>query len=273
MKRTGRVLAVALALIGVFRLAAGGAGTGDLILFDAPRGAWLATVRAEAPLTVVEERDGWRRVRLEGWTAAAGSGVQGGTGPVGTTSGPARGPAGGTVVRGVLLAADDAPAPAGAGLIVMLLADLETLEREHGKAGEECRARVGEVTDRLERLRVDLDKALNSTDNFREAAQKNDRLKARIKEAEKDRADRIRACRQEADAILERHAVQKTISDARGAFEFSGVAPGRYRVAATEPGGDPPRAWLLDCAVTGDRAVVLDPRHDRSGVDPYWGMR
>ncbi len=280
MKRVGSIVLALITAALLLGPGPGRAGVGDMILFDAPRGAWLAAVRAGAPMSVVEEREGWRRVRLEGWiptaTAQGTGSSESGGGPEAPQLLPAQAPSAteesGASVRGVLLPSGTG-ASAGAGLIVMLISDLETFDREHGRAGEECRTRVKEVGERLDQLRADLSRALNSTDNFRAAAQRNDHLKLQIQETEKERSDRIRECRGSADAILDRHAVQKTISDARGTFEFPHVAPGRYRVVATEPAADPPRTWSLECNVAGADAIILDPRRDRSPVDPYWNLR
>jgi hypothetical protein len=252
----------------------GRAGTGDLTLADAPRGTWLATVRADAPLSVLEERDGWKRVRIEGW-------LPGGAVPRGETPPTGAGPAddasspwaeGGATVKGVLLP-NDGGAAAGSGLIVLLLSGLEDLDSAHRRMGEACTGSVGEVDSRIDRLESELAKALNSSANFREATQRNDRLKAEIKEARKERAVRLGECRHNADGLFDHHAIRRSISDARGAFEFDGVPPGRYRVVATEAGRDAPRAWSLDCVVGGAETLVLDPRSDRSPVEPYWGLR
>ena len=51
----------------------------EILLLDAPRGAWLGTLRPDAPVTVLEERDGWQRVRVEGWIAASRQGHPAGT--------------------------------------------------------------------------------------------------------------------------------------------------------------------------------------------------
>ena len=42
----------------VLLASAPGAGPGDLTLFDAPRGAWLGTLRIDAPVEVLAEEDG-----------------------------------------------------------------------------------------------------------------------------------------------------------------------------------------------------------------------
>jgi hypothetical protein len=269
------LIAIAVGLVaGVLRSAASRAGTGDVTLFDGPRGAWLGTLRSDAPIAVVEEHDGWRRVRVEGWISASSGHAAmtrsepGAAPPPGEAVRPS---AAGVAVSGVLLPPGDPAGSVGAGLIVQLLSDPEGFDREHGSAGEECRARLRETLDRIATLRAQLDKALSSSDNFREAAQKNDRLKTQIAGAELERAERLSECRRAAAAIIERHTVKRTVSDAHGAFLFESVAPGHYRVAALEAGGDRPRAWLLDCLVAGE-PLVLDPRRDRAPVDPYWGL-
>lgn len=268
MTRAGSLRFGITLLAFVAALSRPGAAPVERILLDAPRGAWLAAVRSDAMMTVVEERDGWRRVRIEGWVPAADTAAIAEPSPQGAV-------AGGASVRGVLLPpGDGAAVSVGSGLIVMLLSDLETLDREHAAAGEECRSQLKEADDRIESLQGDLTRALNSTDNLRQATERSDRLKVQIARAGRERAERLRTCRSAAETILERHAVQKGITDGKGTFGFVGVAPGRYRVFASDPASDPPRTWLLECGVTAPSdAITLDPRHARSAVDAYWGLR
>ncbi len=278
MKRLAVSSALLLALVLLARLVTAGDGSRELVLFDAPRGSWLATLRGDAPVTVVEERDGWRRVRVEGWIAGTPTGAA--PAPAGAAAGsaqpaePATGKtASGALVEGVLQASPGDPANApGSGLIVFLLADLAALDRDHARAGEECRADLGEVDARLQRLRAEFERSLNSSDNFREATRRKDAVRSEIQKVEQERREVALRCRRAADAIFHRHAVQKTISDEAGRFAFTGVVPGRYRVVASETGGDRPRCWALDCAVEGPGTRVLDPGPDRSAFRPYWDL-
>ncbi|HEU4403166.1 MAG TPA: hypothetical protein VFT43_13790 [Candidatus Polarisedimenticolia bacterium] len=277
MRRLAAGLLLSLGLIVLRADAPSGAGSGDLTLFDAPRGSWVATVRGDAPLAVLEDRDGWRHVRLEGWVPGPSSGgatpAVGGAPAAAPRSADVATPAGG-VVRGVLLPTPEARATtAGSGLIVLLLSNLEALDREHAAAGEECRTRIDAERAHVEALQADLLGALNSSDNFREATARSDRLRSQMEAAEKERLDHLTQCRRKAEAIFQRHTVARTISDDAGRFEFLGVQPGRYRVLATEVEGVAPRAWSLECRVEGPGTKVLDPRTDRSPVDPYWGLR
>jgi hypothetical protein len=160
---------------------------------------------------------------------------------------------------------------AGAGLIVLLVGDLDLLDGEHARAGEACLAAVDEGRAEVEQRHAELQRMLNSSDNFREAVARNDRAKAALRRAERSLADRIESCRRSADEIFHRHAIQRE-SDSAGRFEFTGIGPGNYRVVAREVGGERPRAWSLRCVVEGTEAVVLDPRHDSIGPHPYWGL-
>ncbi len=285
-----RMLAPVLIVVALFCLmsTASGEGVGELVLLDHPKGTWLATVRGDTALAVLEERDGWRRVRLEGWTMAA-PGPATAPGPAaapvpaaapGPSAAPApetsalhEGASGGARIQGVLAPDIRARGTAGAGVLVLLVPDSEGLDAEHRRAGEECEGRVGALNRQIETLGTELQGALNSSDNFREAATRNDQIKARLKNAERERLLAIQDCRGRAEAIFQRHAVARSISDGDGRFGFEGVVPGRYRVVAFETTGDRPRSWSLGCVIEGTGTRVLDPRADRTASEADWGMR
>ncbi|HET6278665.1 MAG TPA: hypothetical protein VFG08_07770 [Candidatus Polarisedimenticolia bacterium] len=250
------------------------ADTGEVAVLDGPRGNWLATVRADASLEVLEERDGWRRVRLEGWIAgAAGSGAPAASGTVAAAPTPTPAADRGVTVSGVLLptAAEQSATP-GAGLVVLLVGALDALDEEHARAGQECRDALAESQHEVDARRDDYRKQMNSTDNFKEAAQRNDRARKALQEAERAQRERLEACRRTADQLFQAHAVRRAISDMAGRFEFDHVPGGSYRILASEIGGEAPRAWAFDCLVTGDGPVVIDPQTDRSDMLPYWGL-
>lgn len=292
----------------------------EIVLFDGPRGGWVATVRGDAALEVLEERDGWRRVRLEGWIAgstaigaapaaeeaaaaeaatvavasqaadrddesgsqaevseAAGlSAASSSTAQQAVGAGvavAAAEPDRGASISGVLLpTADEQAAGPGAGLVVLLVGDLDVLDEEHARAGKECQDALIASQREVEIRRDKYKKQFNSSDNFKEAANRNDEARRAMKRAEQTHRERIDDCRRAADELFQRHAVQRAISDTAGRFEFDRVSAGEYRVIAAEIGGKAPRAWALDCPVAGVESIVLDPRTDRSAMLPYWGL-
>jgi hypothetical protein len=240
----------------------------DLTLFNAPRGGWLGTLRADAPMVVLEEQQGWRRVRIEAWVQSPAGTASDPASP--TASPPSAGGSREAVVKGVLRSPLDGAA--GGGLIVLLISDLEALNVEHARAGAECKGGLDDLENRLETLRDDKRKALNSSDNFREATTRSDRVASEIRRTESARVELMAECRRSADLLFQRHAVERVITDAEGRFEFSSVPGGRHRVIATLPAADPPLSWSFDCSVEGGDTLVLDPLAHRSSVPPYWDL-
>ena len=161
----------------------------------------------------------------------------------------------------------------GAGVLVLMVDESAALEEAHKSAGEECRKQLIEKDKQLEATQAEVNRALNSSDNFREAAHRNDQLKARLAAEKRERADLIRDCRARALKVFEGSVAQRAVSDGSGRFEFEGVAPGRYQVVAFEAAGDNPRSWCFAFVVEGGGSRVLDPLTDLAPVAADWGLR
>jgi hypothetical protein len=265
--RAGRWGGILLA--GGLVAATSGAGQdAGLVLLDAPRGAWLGEIRAGAPVEVIEERDGWRRVRIEGWVRSSPAAAAAAPAPHAAPSGAAAA----VGITGLLSPRPGMqPATAGGGLVVLLLTDPETTDAAHHALGEPCRAGLQAMDRKLEDLAKEGQGALNSSSNFKEAAQRSDRAKAAVAAAQRDRAARLQQCREQAEAFFSERAVTRTVADAAGRFELRPVEPGRYRVVAMERTAAATRAWSMSADVTGG-GVALEGRA-ANGPDPYWDLR
>jgi hypothetical protein len=244
-----------------------------MTLLSTPGGAWLATVREDAPLMTIEERDGWRKVRIEGWIPL------GAPGPAGAPEAPPPLPpppvpptTTGSTITGILVppAGQESAGP-GSGILVFLVADLDRLDAEHARAGEVCKAQLTADDARLVVLQQAVDLALNSSTNFSTATHRYDQAKSDLAAARRERAAHLQDCRARADALMSKYAVARTISEAGGRFEFQRVVPGRYRVVAGDTAAA--RSWSIPCEVTGGEAIVLDPRAMAPGPDPYWKLQ
>jgi hypothetical protein len=279
--RAAAIAAACLILIGGF----GGsrAEESGWTLLDAPRGAWLGELRRDAPLQVIEERDGWRRVRVEGWVRATPSspgtpgsapGVTGASsapGPPAAVPGAAAQGASG-VLHGLLSPKPGMePATAGGGLVVLVLPDPKKTDADHKALGEPCRALLADLDRRVADLNDQVQASLNSSSNFKEAAQRNDRAKAALQSAQRERSEKLTHCREQAEAFFSERAVARTVSDAAGRFEIGGLAPGRYRVVAMERTATTTRGWSMS-AEAGDGMAPLEGRA-ADGPDPYWDLR
>ena len=273
--RGGRsvVLVAAACVVGagiVVRISAG--QEPGIVLLDAPRGGWLGEIRAGTPLAVIEERDGWRKVRIEGWVRDL---------PEGTPAKPsdaAAAPAGaaGAFRAGIsgLLSPRPGmqPATPGGGLVVLVLADPAATDAAHQALGASCRADLAAFDARLQGLAAEVQVALNSSANFKEAAQRSDRAKTALAAEQRARAARLQQCREQAESFFSERAIARTVSDAAGRFESSSIEPGRYRVVAMERGAAGARAWSMLAEVAAGAGAVLEGRA-ADGPDPYWGLK
>jgi hypothetical protein len=259
-----------LVAFGLGALATAAAGDA-LVLLDGPRGAWLGEIRVDAPLQVVEEKEGWRHVRLDGWIRV-GSSPAAETAPGPEAPVPHALQAQGTSLSGVLTALPGMePATPGTNLVVWLLADSDTLAADHQALGETCRKTLAALDARIAELNDTLRHALNANDNFRQAASQNDHAKSDLAAAQKSRDKEIAGCREKADELFSTRALTRTLSDGAGRFDFQGLAAGRYRVVATERNTTGARAWSLAADVNGAKPMVLEARA-AAGPDPYWNL-
>jgi hypothetical protein len=277
---------VLFGMLAVASLSSGGGG--EIVLLDAPRGAWLASLRSDAPVQILEERDGWRHVRVEGWVSvgAAPNPAPDGAPAPGAPSRPASPPAAATTpgapavkgtsasIAGLLVALPGmVPATPGGNLVVQLISDPESLDAELKKDEGPCRETLRASDETIASLEDQVKKALNSSTNFTEATHRYDRAKSDLAAARKDRAARAEGCRADVDARLAAHAAARVLSDPAGRFDFREVAAGRYRVVATEHAASTVRVWSMECALAAGESIVLDPRTAQAGPDPYAGLR
>jgi hypothetical protein len=286
----GRRVAIALVISIVLALASlSTGGGGEMVLFDAPRGAWLASMRPDAAVQVMEERDGWRHVRVEGWiligaapvpdaapapdAAPSRSAAPGAAAPDAATP-PSAAKGGGASIAGLLVAMPGMPSSSpGGNLVVHLIGDPGTLDSELKKAEEPCHASLQESDAAIAELEDQVKKALNSSGNFTEATHRYDRAKSDLAAAKKERAARLETCRAGVDARLAAHAAARVLSDAIGRFDFRDVPAGHYRVVATEHSASAVRVWSMECTIAAGASEVLDPRTAPPGPDPYAGLR
>jgi microcompartment protein CcmL/EutN len=282
-----RRVAIGLVLSGMLALARLSAGGGEMVLFDAPRGAWLASMRPDAAIQVLEERDGWRHVRVDGWilvgaapvpgaaapTAAPDSAAAGSAAPDAATPAPAA-KGGGASIAGLLVAMPGMPSSTpGGNLVVYLIGDTGALDAELKNAGEPCRVSLQQSDATIAELEDQVKKALNSSSNFTEATHRYDRAKSDLAAAKKARAARLETCRADMDTRVAAHAAARVLSDPTGRFDFRDVVAGHYRVVATEHPGSTVRVWSMECTIAAGASEVLDPRTSPPGPDPYAGLR
>jgi hypothetical protein len=239
-------------------------------------------MRPDASVQVLEERDGWRRVRVEGWIPVGASPATGAAeappaarataAPEAVAAPPVA--KGGASIVGILVAMPGMPSSTpGGNLVVQLIGDPEALDAELKKEGEPCRESLRESDIAIATLEDQVKKALNSSTNLTEATHRYDRARSDLAAAKRDRAARVETCRVDVDSRLAAHAAARVLSDPNGRFDFRDVSAGHYRVVATEHSASAVRVWSMECPVTAGESLVLDPRTAPPGPDPYLGLR
>jgi hypothetical protein len=218
MRRTGLrlvILLFALGLCCVLPMAGEGEATlQNVPLFDGPNGQELGWVRNPAGLKVLEERPGWRRVRLEGWIQVS---------PTAAIRGKAKGAPGS---RLLLLPAGGSWQEAQLAAETAALQEIEPLEAE------------------MQRLRRERARAMRA-DSFTEARERYDAVDTEYRSREEELHRARQRLLSEMTTALSADAAMVTYLDEEGRFELHPPGPGAYRLFLASPYAEEfPCCWL-----------------------------
>lgn len=208
--------------------AAGTATNRSMTLLDAPNGREVGWVHNPEALEVIERRDGWKRVRLEGWISESP----------------------GAAVRG--------HAASSQGTEVLLLRGSSS-QGSWGGHVEAARAEVGPLEAETERLKRERGQALR-IDNFSEATERYDELnkeyQAEVTELQEVRRKLLSALTVE----LHSQALNSTALDSDGNFEFYPPGPGPYSIfVPMSEAPEFPCCWKDVEVEAGDLWIELKP--------------
>jgi hypothetical protein len=244
-------------------------------LSPAPGEPPVAVLMAGARLQVVEQREGWSRVTLEGWIpqsalpasaaepapvvpAPAPSAVAAAPAAAAPAEAPAQ-PSSAAALRGVVfVTGDKGETLAGGGVAVRLLqaagpalAMLETHRRE-------CAARQAELSAQAEELKDRAGRALRTIDNATRAFEESDRLKGERDAVRQRRVDEWRRCREQEEELIDAHAAHRAITSEGGRYAFDGVPSGRYTLQAALDTGRRRHDWLLPIVLEAGAPRTMD---------------
>lgn len=267
--------ALALMLV-LFHAAARGeaaAAAGPEEVLDAPGGRSIAILLPGASRTTVEVREGYARIRVEGWIRLPGT-----PSVMNPPAPPAAPPP-----------ADSAPACAlcgsvsatlasgeiryGAGARVALLGSVENLEPAWTELRESFDKETAELDARILSLRDQEKNALASTDNLTQATRNLDRARSSLRKAQGERQEIRERYAKRADDLFRAHQAAEVAADAAGSYSFSFLPPGKYYLLAVLTTGEGVRRWYLPVEVGPQGGARMDLRSDTTGPDPYFGAR
>ncbi len=224
-------------------------------LTSAPDGERLGLLLAGAQVAVLETRDGWSRVAIEGWMRAeAGWGEPGppAAAPATASAAPAR------LSGTIFLTGRKGKGLVGSGIAVRLVRDTpesrDALQQSRATCSATTDALIAEIDALQKQAETMLSKSKDATAAFQgyDAA-----LKAKADKL-KELAAADRACMTGLDAAADGHAALRTASATDGTFSFDGVVPGRYLLHAWMDADDARHEWDVPLAVEPAAAMRLD---------------
>jgi hypothetical protein len=204
------------------------AGRATLELLDAPGGKVTAVLLPGAPTRILEQREGYVRVVVEGWIRATEGGA----------SGPAPAPAPPAAAGPALAGRIETPGKSGerrpgAYARVAVLAASEQLDRDREALQRAYRSERESLERRIGELEAAGKKALNSSDNMTEAARRADQIRSELAGRRKELEGLDARFAGQAGELYRKHQLAETVADPGGNFVFPSLPPGRYRLAVT----------------------------------------
>jgi len=275
MRSTGLLTLAALAAVTLAPAAAPDPGNPVEVL-DTPGGRPVAILLSGAQPRVIEQREGYARISLEGWVRAPGTADSAPPSEPAPAPAPVPPPAAplssatGSVSGSILVTLPSGETRKGAGARVVLLGQLAELEVARREAAAAYRPAAQKIEEEIARLDAQRRAALNSSDNLGQATQTLDRTKKDLAARQKDFASLKATSTAREGVLVDKYAVQAVHAGEDGSFRFAGVPPGEYRLWAIVPGSDATEfRWYLPARVEAGADTVLDLTSRKPGEDPF----
>ena len=227
-------------------------------------GQRTAFVTPDTPIEVLELREGWVRVRIEGWVPAdaVAAALPPRTVPAATpaTEPPAPPPATLTVPTGVSVEGlikvkfSRLKKKVAAGASVMLLPASVGLDAD--SAPPETAERLADLEAQAARLQKDIEKAMQMS-NFTEATRRRDELRRERNGILEERQQVLAAEHGRHEHRARAAAVASGIADSKGFFTMTSVPPGAYTLYARMTRDDVDLEWIESLDV-GSAALRID---------------
>jgi len=249
------------------------AAAGPEEVLDAPGGRSIAILLPGASRTTVEVREGYARIRVEGWIRLPGTpSATSLPAPVPPLP-PAPGAPACALCGSVSAALASGEIRYGAGARVALLGSVEDLEPAWTELKASFDKETAELDARILSLQDQEKNALASSDNLTQATRNLDRTRSSLRKAQGERGEIRERYAKRADDLFRAHQVAEVAADAAGSYSFSSLPPGKYYLLATLTTGEGVRRWYLPVEIGPQGGARMDLRPDAKGPDPYFGAK
>jgi len=243
-------------------------------VLDAPGGKPIAILLPGAVRSTMETREGWARIRLEGWVRLPGTASPtAGPGPAPVPTAPPPEVPRGALAGTVAATLSSGEIHYGAGARVAVLGPADDLEPAWRDLKEGFEKEKTDLEGRILDLKDREKRALASSDNLTEATRSLDRARKSLGKAEKEREGIRERYARSADDLFRRHQVAEVAADIGGRYSFPALPPGKYCLLAILTTGEGVRRWYVPVEVGAQGGTIQELRSDATGPDPYFGTR
>jgi hypothetical protein len=237
-------------------------------LLDSPGGHPIAILLPGTARKVIEAKDGYVKVVVEGWIRqeAAGPTLEAQPSP----PPPFPEPIPATFLSGrIEVQLPSKEIRYGAGARVMLLGNVAELEKRRAALATAYQSEIKDLEAQIAQLETAKRQALNSSENLGQASKNLDQAKASLARKQKEFGAIQKKYGTLGDALVEEFKVADTAADPGGEYHLAGVAPGEYRLRAwfTDQGAD--YRWYLPASVSDQPGTVLNLSGAKPGQDPF----
>jgi len=275
-------LAVLAALFITGALSEGASVTHPEEVLDIPGGRAVAILLPGAPRRVLEEKNGYVRVAVEGWIRiprplAAGAGEpapvsDGSTAPIRSEVSlqPGTPVQGATTLAGrIIIRIASGEIRYGAGGRVLALGSVEELEARRGSLAAAYQTERRDLQEQIQSLQNEKAGALSSSENLNQATRRLDRAKAGLAQKNLDlQALEVKVAAREA-ALVEEFRIAETFADSNGAYSLGSLPAGACRIWAVFSDSGLTYRWYVSATLSEGKADTLDLTAAKAGENPF----
>jgi hypothetical protein len=242
-------------------------------LLDSPGGRPVAVLLPGSARRVVEAKDGYVKVVVEGWIRQEGAPQAEAPAVTAPPPLPAPTPAAppapvASLAGRIEIRLKNKGVRYGSGARVMLLGNLAELEPRRVALASTYQEEVKDLEAQIAQLEADKRRALNSSENMTQASNNLDQAKAALVRKNRELGAIQQKYSTLGDALVEPYKVAEVAADPSGEYHLDGLAPGEYRLRAWFSDQGLEYRWYVPASVSAQKATILDLSSDKAGQDP-----
>ena len=226
-------------------------------LTGAPDGERVGILLPGTVVRVLETREGWTRVSVEGWLRGADLPGGAATG-LGTVQPPAAERAAGRITGAIFVSGPGSKTAVGAAIAVRLVGGSAAAFAEIEEIRASCLARRQVLLAEAAALKDKAGRAMKTTAGTSQAFEAYDEAMREREQKLKEARSLDRECSTRINGALDAVTVAKTLSTSDGRYLLEGVLPGTYEIHAALESDGVLHSWQVRTVVEPGAQLTVD---------------